>query len=273
MKLSLFLRIIYLICVIFLFYNDSYSQNRNLKWKFENTPEWFDEFDDRPDPDSLKWTFETGGDGWGNNELQYYTKGDNAVIEKGVLKIIARKEKKKKRKYTSSRLITKYKAGWLYGRIEIKAKLPYGRGTWPAIWMLPVRQYYGKETSSGEIDIMEHVGYEQDVVHFSVHNKAYNSSLKNEKTKKTVVDKSSGRFHIYRLDWTPYGIRGFVDGKKYFEYKNSGKGSKYWPYNKKFFLIINLAIGGDWGGIKGIDNSIFPATMEIDYVRVYNFIE
>ena len=139
--------------------------------------------------------------------------------------------------------------------------------------MLPTIQYYGKETSSGEIDIMEHVGYEKNIVHFSVHTKAYNSKFKNEKTKKLVVNKISDTFHIYRLDWTSYGIRGYVDGKKYFEYLNNGNGSKYWPFDKKFFLIINLAIGGDWGGLKGIDNSIFPANMEIDYVRVYRSLE
>lgn len=259
--------------IIFLISGNVYSQKNIHKWKFEDTPEWFDDFENSDQLDSAKWTYETGGDGWGNNELQYYTKGDNALIENGILKIISKKESKRKRKYTSSRIVTKNKGEWLYGKIEVKAKLPCGRGTWPAFWMLPVRQYYGKETSSGEIDIMEHVGYEPDIVHFSIHNKAYNSSLKNEKTTKLTVKKSSSAFHIYRLDWTPYGIRGFVDGKKYFEYKNTGKGSKYWPFDKKFFLIINLAIGGDWGGIKGIDNSIFPATMEIDYVRVFNFIE
>lgn len=265
--------IIYLSCIVFLINGNAISQNNIHKWNFEDTPEWFDEFENGDQLDSAKWTFETGGDGWGNNELQYYTKGENALIENGILKIIAKKESKKKKKYTSSRIVTKNKADWLYGRVEVKAKLPDGRGTWPAFWMLPVKYSYGSETSSGEIDIMEHVGYEPDIVHFSIHNKAYNSGLKNEKTTKLKVKKSSISFHIYRLDWTPYGIRGFVDGKKYFEYKNTGKGSKYWPFDKKFFLIINLAIGGDWGGINGIDNSIFPATMEIDYVRVYNFIE
>lgn len=278
MKIIMFFKfksyyLIFTACIIFLISEKVFSQKINHKWKFDNTPEWSDEFDNDNQPDSLKWTFETGGDGWGNNELQYYTKGDNALIENGILKIIAKKESKKKKKYTSSRIVTKNKGEWLYGRVEVKAKLPEGKGTWPAVWMLPVKYFYGGETSSGEIDIMEHVGYEPDIVHFSIHSKAYNSGLKNEKTTKLKVKNSSRAFHIYRLDWTPYGIRGFVDGKKYFEYKNTGKGSRFWPFDKKFFLIINLAIGGDWGGIKGVDNSIFPATMEIDYVRVYNFIE
>lgn len=278
MKIIMFFKfksyyLIFTACIIFLISEKVFSQKINHKWKFDNTPEWSDEFDNDNQPDSLKWTFETGGDGWGNNELQYYTKGDNALIENGILKIIAKKESKKKKKYTSSRIVTKNKGEWLYGRVEVKAKLPEGKGTWPAVWMLPVKYFYGGETSSGEIDIMEHVGYEPDIVHFSIHSKAYNSGLKNEKTTKLKVKNSSRTFHIYRLDWTPYGIRGFVDGKKYFEYKNTGKGSRFWPFDKKFFLIINLAIGGDWGGIKGVDNSIFPATMEIDYVRVYNFIE
>ena len=252
---------------------DIRSQSKSGKWKFEENPEWSDEFDDSIMLDSAKWTYETGGDGWGNNELQYYTKGENISLADGLLKITARKEKKKKKNYTSSRIVTKHKGEWLYGRIEVKAKLPEGKGIWPAVWMLPSKQYYGTETSSGEIDIMEHVGYEPDIVHFSIHNKAYNSGLKNEKTSKVIVKNSANSFHIYRLDWTPYGIRGYVDGKKYFEYKNKGKGSKYWPFDKKFFLIINLAVGGDWGGLKGIDNSIFPAAFEIDYVRVYKFIE
>ncbi len=260
-------------CIIFLLYNNAYTQKKSYKWKFEDTPEWSDEFDENNKLDSTKWTFETGGDGWGNNELQYYTKGENISLADGLLKITARKEKRKKKNYTSSRIVTKHKGEWLYGRVEVKAKLPDGKGIWPAVWMLPSKQYYGIETSSGEIDIMEHVGYEPDIVHFSIHNKAYNSGLKNEKTAKVTVKNSANSFYIYRLDWTPYGIRGYVDGKKYFEYKNNGKGSKYWPFDKKFFLIINLAVGGDWGGLKGVDNSIFPSTFEIDYVRVYKFIE
>lgn len=277
MKIDPFFKIMYsfsalLICIVFILQDYVHAQNKSDKWKFEETPEWNDEFVSAG-LDSMKWTYETGGDGWGNNELQYYTDGENVSVSDGILRITARKEKRKSRNYTSSRIVTRHKGEWLYGKVEVRAKLPNGKGTWPAIWMLPSRQFYGSETSSGEIDIMEHVGYEPDIVHFSIHNKAYNSSLKNEKTSKTKVKHSSGRFHNYTLEWTPYGIRGFADGKKYFEYLNKKKGSKFWPFDKKFFLILNLAIGGDWGGLNGVDNSIFPATLEIDYVRVYKFIE
>lgn len=252
---------------------NSYSQNSSRSWKFENTPEWSDEFNYDGLPDSSKWTFESGDDGWGNNELQYYTIGDNAIVKNGVLKIIAEKSGNKNYTYTSSRMITRDKAYWNYGRIEIKARLPAGRGTWSAFWMLPQSYSYGRNISSGEIDIMEHVGFEQDVVHFSVHTKAYNSYKKNEKTNSKIIPSPENRFCIYSMDWTPQGIRGYVDGIKYFEYLNNNKGFKYWPFDKNFFLIINLAVGGDWGGLHGIDNNIFPATMEIDYVRVYKFLE
>lgn len=248
-----------------------YSQKSKNKWKFDNTPEWSDEFDYSGLPDSAKWSFETGGDGWGNNELQYYTKGKNASVENGVLKITAKKEKKFSRKYTSSRLITRLKGQWLYGRIEVKAKMPKGRGTWPAVWMLPTDGFNAGHSVNGEIDILEYVGFEPDKIHFSVHTDENNNYSNNEITSEKKIKNAESKFHIYRMDWTPYGIRGYIDGKKYFEYMNNGKGKKYWPFDKKFFLIINLAIGGNWGGLVGVDDKIFPATFEIDYVRVYKF--
>lgn len=264
---------IFTFLILILLHGDSHSQYPPHLWKFGESPEWSDEFNNDGIPDTSKWTFETGDDGWGNNELQYYTNGKNAVIENGVLKIIAKKTGKKNYAYTSSRIITRNKADWKYGRIEIKAKLPEGRGTWSAFWMLPQKFSYGAGTSSGEIDIMEHVGFEPDIVHFSVHTKAYNSYYKNEKTKSKNISSPESKFYIYSIDWTPYGIRGYVDGIKYFEYLKNKKSFKYWPFDKNFFLIINLAIGGDWGGLHGVDNKIFPATLEIDYVRVYKFLE
>lgn len=252
---------------------DSISQSRQLSWKFEKTPCWTDEFENSVFPDTSKWKFETGGDGWGNNELQYYTNGANVKIKNGVLKITGRKEKIGGRKFTSSRLVTKGKADWKYGKIEVRAKLPKGRGTWPAVWMLPANDFYGEGLPSGEIDIMEHVGFEPDVIHFSVHTEKFNSSKKNEKTGKTFAENADEEFHVYKMEWTPYGIRGYVDEEKYFEYKNTNSGYRYWPFDKNFFLIINLAIGGSWGGEKGIDNKIFPAEFEIDFVRVYKFLQ
>ena len=250
-----------------------FSQKKKQTWKFENEPVWSEEFDSGNNIDSTKWSFETGDDGWGNNELQYYTNGKNIELDSGILRIIAKKENILSRNYSSARLVTKNKAGWKYGRIVIRARLPHGKGVWPAFWMLPETNSIPESVNNGEIDIMEYVGFDQDVVHFSVHSKVYNIKLRNGKTSFIKIKDAEKKFHIYRLDWTPYGIRGYADGKKYFEYKNNNKGSGYWPFDKKFFLILNLAIGGDWGGFKGIDESIFPATLEIDYVRVYNFIK
>lgn len=252
---------------------DSVSQKKTQRWEFEKKPVWSDEFDSGINIDSSKWSFEKGGDGWGNNELQYYTKGKNIELDSGILRIIAKKEDIHNRKYSSSRLVTKNKAGWKYGRIVIRARLPHGKGVWPAFWMLPETNSTPESVNYGEIDIMEYVGFEKDVIHFSVHTKAFNIKLKNGKSSLIKIKDAEKKFHKYRLDWTPYGIRGYADGIKYFEYKNNNNGSSYWPFDKKFFLILNLAVGGDWGGYNGIDDSIFPAALEIDYVRVYKFIK
>lgn len=261
---------VFILTIFFSNNSKIFSQEKRL-WKFEDTPVWSDEFDSAS-IDKNKWSFETGGDGWGNNELQYYTDGENVKIEKGILKIIAKKQKMKSKKYTSSRLVTRNKAEWKFVRIKIRAKMSKGRGTWPAFWMLPSKGYAGG-ASNGEIDILEYVGFEPGKIHFSVHTKKNNSYLKNEITKSKLIKNASDKFHIYRMDWTPYGIRGYVDGIKYFEYMNKNEGNSYWPFNNNFFLIMNLAIGGSWGGLMGIDGKIFPAVLEIDYVKVYKFIE
>src|SRR5690606_15151789 len=139
------------------------------KWKFSKKPVWSDEFNKNGKPDPAKWSYQTGGNGWGNNELQYYTEGDNVNVEDGKLVITARKEAKGSNQYTSTRLVSKNKGDFLYGRIEVKAKIPKGVGSWPAIWMMPTTSTYGGWPTSGEIDIMEHVGYDQDMIHQSVH--------------------------------------------------------------------------------------------------------
>jgi beta-glucanase (GH16 family) len=240
-------------------------------WNFETTPIWVDEFNTNGAPDPSKWTFETGGNGWGNNELEYYTNGNNAVVDNGVLKITAKKESFGGRNYTSSRMITKGKGDWAYGRFEIKAKIPKGVGTWPAIWLLASDNAYGGWPNSGEIDIMENVGFDQDNIHFTVHNKTYNGG--NGKGATRIVAGASNDFHIYRCDWTPAGIRGFIDGQQYFEYVNSNSGFETWPYDQKFFMILNIAVGGNWGGLQGVDDTSFPASMEIDYIKVYKWIQ
>lgn len=241
-------------------------------WQFETTPLWQDNFDG-PTVDQSKWNFETGGSGWGNNELQYYTSGNNSSVVGGNLVIEAKRESMNGMNYTSSRMITRGKGDWTYGRYEVRAKLPKGRGTWPAIWMLSSDNSYGNWPASGEIDIMEHVGYDQNNVHFSIHSQAYNHIINTQKTTTKIVSSASDSFHVYRVDWTPYAIRGFIDGAQYFEFINNNQGYTAWPFNKRFFMILNVAVGGNWGGAQGVDNNIFPQQMQVDYVRVYKMIE
>lgn len=241
------------------------------EWLFESNPTWTEEFSTDGLPDAAKWSYDIGGNGWGNNELQYYTNGSNANITGGTLKIVAKKESFSGSQYTSARMVTKNKADWLYGRFEIKAKLPKGRGTWPAIWMLPTDNAYGGWPNSGEIDIMEHVGYDQNNVHFTLHAAAFFGA--NGKGASKIIATASDDFHLYRLDWTPYGIRGYFDNEKVFEYIVISGSSNIWPYDKKFHMLLNIAVGGNWGGVQGVDDTIFPQTMEVDYVRHYPFIK
>jgi len=232
---------------------------------------WSDEFNYEGLPDSKKWGYDTGNDGWGNNELQFYTakRKDNAIVGGGVLTIKAVKENYQSAPYTSARLLTKNKASWTYGRMEIRAKLPHGRGVWPAIWMLGTERTYGDWPGSGEIDIMEHVGYNPDSAFASVHTKAYNHVIGTQKTKGIARKDLSTTFHVYTLEWSDKQISIFIDDQKYFEFNNEGTGPAVWPFDKPFFLVLNLAIGGNWGGKKGVDEKIFPQAMQVDYVRVY----
>ena len=231
-------------------------------------------------PDSTKWSFEYGDGcpelcGWGNKELQYYTNNrlKNTRIENGHLIIEAHKENYKSRRYTASRIASQGKGDWLYGKFEVRAKLPKGKGTWPAIWMLSTDWEYGGWPASGEIDIMEHVGFSQDTIYGTIHTEAYNHMEGTEKHGEVHIENASEAFHIYALEWTEDKLKWFVDGKQYFEVKNDGKTYAEWPYNKRFNLIMNLAIGGTWGGKHGIDDTIFPQRMVVDYVRVYQKME
>ncbi|MFC3200048.1 family 16 glycosylhydrolase [Parapedobacter deserti] len=247
------------------------------EYTFASTPSWADEFDYDGLPDDEKWEYDVGSqnNGWGNHELQYYTekRPENARVADGVLKITAVKEEYEGFNYTSARLVSRGKADFLYGRFEVRAKVPPGRGTWPAVWMLPTDWEYGAWPASGEIDILEHVGHDEDVIHISVHTAAYNHAIGTQKTAKKKIERATTAFHTYRVDWTPTYIRGFVDGTQIFSFTNEGTGFHVWPFDKKFHWLINIAVGGNWGGIEGVDDEIFPATMEIDYVRVYPIIE
>ncbi len=231
---------------------------------------WSDELNYKGSPDTTKWNYDTGGHGFGNNELQYYTppRPENARVENGHLIIEARKETWENKAYTSAKLITKGKGDWTYGRITVKAKLPKGTGTWPAIWMLastPDLQW----PDDGEIDIMEHVGHDEGKIHASVHTKKYNHVIRTQKTATTQVPDATAAFHEYTIEWTPEQITAFVDDKLYFTFNNDHSGKDAWPYDSPFYLILNIAVGGNWGGQKGVDDSIFPQIMEVDYVRIY----
>lgn len=232
---------------------------------------WSDEFDQAGPPDALKWNYDVGGHGWGNNELQYYTKSspENARVEGGMLIIETRKEKFGTNNYTSARLVTKGKGDWQYGRVEVKAKLPAGRGTWPAIWMLASTTPL-KWPEDGELDIMEHVGFDPGVVHANIHTKAYNHSINTNKGNKISVPDATQAFHVYSMEWDAEKIVFLMDGKDYFTFANDKQNNPAtWPYNQPFHLLLNVAIGGGWGGAQGIDDGIFPQRMEVDYVRVY----
>jgi len=235
---------------------------------------WSDEFNYEGLPDSNKWSYDTEGNAWqwGNNELQHYTanRKENAIVKDGHLHVIAHKEGGFDRSYTSARLITKGKGDWLYGRVEVKAKVTGGKGAWPAILMLPSDWEYGGWPASGEIDIMEHVGYEPDSVFFTVHTEAYNHTEGTQKVMALYCPDAESTFHVYALEWSSAKCVFYLDDKAVYVYKRKDSaGSEQWPFDKRFHLLLNLAVGGNWGGKHGVDESIFPCEMLIDYVRVY----
>jgi len=210
--------------------------------------------------------------GWGNNELEYYGDGElkNTRLENGHLVIEAHNEQKGGMDYTSGKLITKNKGDWKYGRFEFRAKLPSGVGTWPAIWMLPSDEsLYGGWPKCGELDIMEHVGYEPDSIYGTIHTEAYNHIIGTQKGGAIEVKSAESEFHEYAIDWNEDRIQWLVDNKKYFEFKNETKTYKEWPFDQSFYLILNIAVGGGWGGRQGVHEDIWPQRMEVDYVRVY----
>lgn len=232
---------------------------------------WQDEFNTGTRPDTSKWRYDIGnGDGgWGNNEFEYYTKdASNARIENGKLIIEAKKENKEGRNYTSARILTQGKASWTFGQFEIRAKLPKGMGTWPAIWMLGENINKVGWPACGEIDIMEEVWKDPNVINWSAHSKMLNWPKGTQKTNKQLINGVTEGFHIYKLNWTKDYLKFYVDDKLYYTVENDGRGNDYYPFIAPQFLILNLAIGGNMAGAK-IDDSVFPVKMEVDYVRVY----
>lgn len=240
-------------------------------------PIWCDEFEYQGLPNNNLWKYDVGGNGWGNNELQYYTDGnlDNAFVDNGVLTIKAIKENYNGSTYTSARLITKETGDFLYGKIQVRAKVPGGKGTWPAIWMLPTDWEYGGWPTSGEIDIMEYVGYQNNVIHGTIHTGLYNHMLNTQVGKSFTVQTAEEEFHVYEMEWEPGIIILYVDGIEYarFEYDNeksvNEESFEAWPFDKDFHLLLNLAIGGNWGGAQGVDPTLDNQEFVVDYVRVY----
>ncbi len=231
---------------------------------------WSDEFDGKS-INEQNWTFETGASGWGNQELQNYTAGDNAHIEAGRLIITARKidDKQSAGSYTSTRMISRSKQEFTYGRIEVRAKLPSGTGIWPAIWMLGSNIGAVGWPACGEIDIMEYVGYQPNIIHSTVHTSSGYAG--NGHGDKKILETAEEEFHIYGLLWTETSLTFYVDSPENVThvYAPTVKNEITWPFDESHFFILNVAIGGLWGGIQGIDDAIFPQTMEVDYVRVY----
>ncbi len=223
--------------------------------------------------DPEKWNYEEGY--IRNKEKQYYTKErkENIRVEDGKLIIEARKDnyeyaKGKFAPITSGSLATK--KAWTYGKIEVRAKIPTGRGTWPAIWMIAESWPGSPWPGCGEMDIMENVGYNPEMIYTNMHTQAYNHTRNSQKGRGIHVDKPWESFHVYGIEWHPDRIDSTLDGKKYFTFKNDNKKNHdTWPFDEPERLKLNIAIGGDWGGVKGVDEKIFPQRMEISYVKIY----
>jgi beta-glucanase (GH16 family) len=227
-----------------------------------------DEFDRSGPPDPAKWDYELGY--IRNKEAQFYTsRPENVRVEDGMLVIEARKEPHQGYAYTSASINTLGRFEFLYGRVEVRAKLPSGKGSWPAIWMLGTNRATVGWPACGEIDIMEQVGFDPLKIHGSVHTAAYNHVAGTQRTASVTVSDPAEAFHVYAMEWTKDRIDVFVDGQRYFSFTNEGTGSRTWPFDKPQYLLINLAIGGSWGGQQGIDDAAFPKRYLIDYVRIY----
>ncbi|MEN9322972.1 MAG: hypothetical protein RL699_752 [Bacteroidota bacterium] len=223
---------------------------------------WADEFNTDGAPDPTKWSYDLGAGGWGNNEAQYYTNNAaNSIVSNGTLKITAKAQSVGTSNYTSARLKSENKFEFTYGKVECRAKLPVGVGTWPAIWMLG--QNYATNTwpSCGEIDIMEHKGYIPNKIYGSLHYPGHSGG--NSVTNSILSSNVSTQFHVYKAIWTPSSIKFYVDNTLFHSFANSGSV----PFNSDFFLILNVAMGGDFGG--PIDPNFSEAAMEVDYIRVF----
>lgn len=233
------------------------------------TPSFADEFDGRA-VDNARWRFDTASNaaGWSNHERQYYGPANARAVD-GALVIEARREAPRRARdwggqaYTSARLVSRAALG--FGFYEVRAKLPCGRGIWPAIWLLPAT---GRWPDQGEIDVMEMVGWNPNVVHATLHTGLFNHVRGTQRGAETRVATSCTAFHRYQLDWRPHSITIGVDDRAYLRVADDQPGGAgAWPFTRPFHLLLNVAVGGDWGGQKGVDDGAFPQRMTIDYVR------
>lgn len=239
---------------------------------------WGDEFDYTGKPDPKKWNYDIGARKWGNNEVQYYTEGLNVDVKDGLMVLQGRIEQYEDSPYTSCRMTTFDRKHFQYGRIAVKAKLPTSKGAWPAIWMLPVDIKSGSRTpwpKCGEIDIMEHVTKMMSTIHVSLHTELYNHVKRTQRTHFEVVKGITEGFHEYAMDWTKDYIEFFIDGQSFKRWDKSESGYDTsisgWPFDKPYYLILNIAIGGSWGGEVGVDE--YPCEFPIEYVRYFDIIE
>lgn len=223
---------------------------------------WSDEFNTDGAPDPAKWGYDLGAGGWGNSELQYYTnRSENVVVQGGMLKIKAIKENYSGSAYTSARLLSKNKFAFTFGKVEVRAKLPAGVGTWPAIWMLGSNINTTAWPACGEIDIMEHRGSELNKIFGTLHYPGRSGGNADGSTK--VITNATTEFHIYSLEWSATVIKIYVDNQLIHSVTNSNA----IPFSHDFFFILNVAMGGTFGG--SVDPTFTNATMEVDYVKVY----
>lgn len=240
-----------------------YNATKSIVVFVTTTEIWSDEFDVDGAPNSTKWGYDLGAGGWGNNEPQYYTnRTDNAIVQGGILKIITKKENYLGSSYTSARLLSKGKFSFKYGKVEFRAKMPLGGGTWPALWMLGDNIDTVSWPTCGEIDIMEHLGNQQNKIYGTLHYPGHSGASGDGSN--TIIANAASEFHLYSIDWRADSIKFYIDNQIFKTFTNSAST----PFNDKFFLIMNCAIGGNFGG--AIDPNFVSSTFEIDYVRVYN---
>ncbi|MGB0525693.1 MAG: glycoside hydrolase family 16 protein [Flammeovirgaceae bacterium] len=229
-----------------------------------------DEFDTDGEPNSNIWGFDigTGANGWGNNELQYYTdRTENVTVQNGYLLITAKQESFEGSAYTSARLLTKDKFEQQYGRFEARIKLPWGRGIWPAFWMLGADIDSNPWPSAGEIDIMEFRGQEPTIIHGSVHGPGYSAGEAITKTYELENDRFDTGFHVFGIEWGPNYVNYYVDDVLYNQITPDDVTGE-WVFNKPFYILMNVAVGGSFVGSPDSE-TVFPQTMLVDYVRVY----